>query len=192
MKKLKESFMLGIVVIVPIVATIMFLKVLINVLSVPFTTFFHHNISPVVSVVISVGIVIFVGILAKNFVGKFIIDFLESFLVRIPIASIFYTSVKHIVNAFSKNKGNFLSVVLVEYPRKGMWSIAFLTNKKAPGLKNLAGKRGLSDMMTVFIPSTPNPTTGFFYYVKKVDVQFLDISVDEGIKILMSAGIAKH
>ena len=80
MKKLKESFMLGIVVIVPIVATIMFLKVLINVLSVPFTTFFHHNISPVVSVVISVGIVIFVGILAKNFVGKFIIDFLESFL----------------------------------------------------------------------------------------------------------------
>ena len=79
MKKLKESFMLGIVVIVPIVATIMFLKVLINVLSVPFTTFFHHNISPVVSVVISVGIVIFVGILAKNFVGKFIIDFFYIF-----------------------------------------------------------------------------------------------------------------
>ncbi|RAP32987.1 hypothetical protein DID80_08340 [Candidatus Marinamargulisbacteria bacterium SCGC AAA071-K20] len=190
MNKLKESFMVGIVVIVPIVATVMFLKVLISILSIPFSTFFQQNIPPLLSVVISLLIVLVVGVLAKNFVGKFIINVLESFLIKIPVLNVFYTSTKHIVNAFSKSKGSFLSVVLVEYPRKGMWSIAFLTNKEASGLKSLDGRAVSEDMITVFIPSTPNPTTGFFYYVKKDEVQFLDMTVDEGIKVLMSAGIA--
>jgi uncharacterized membrane protein len=192
MNRIKESFMVGIVVIVPIVATIMFLKVLISILSIPFLSLFHHDMPPLLSVFISMLIVMIIGLFAKNIVGKFILDFLESLLVRIPVLSVFYSSMKHIVSAFSNSKGNLLSVVLVEYPRKGLWSMAFLTNKDAAGLKNTEGRPISDDMITVFIPSTPNPTTGFFFFVKKNDVQFLDMSVDEGIKIIMSAGIVKR
>lgn len=189
MNKIKENFMVGIAVIVPIVATVMFLKVVVNILSIPIVSIFHQDMSPLLSVVLSFVIVLFVGVLAKNFIGKFFLDLLETILSKIPVANVFYKSTKQIVNAFSKSKTNLLSVVLIEYPRKGVWSLAFVTNKNAAGIKSKDGVELTEGKVSVFIPSTPNPTTGFVLFLDKEDVQFLDMSVDEGIKILMSAGI---
>ncbi len=129
------------------------------------------------------------GMVARHYLGKKLIAVGESILKRIPILSAIYGTTKQIADSFTnKDKSAFRKVVLVEYPRKGIYSPGFLTGEAFSEATLKLGK----DMVNVFIPTVPNPTTGFFLIlVPKEEVTILEMSVEDGFKLLLSEGVIK-
>ena len=127
------------------------------------------------------------GFLTANLVGRTLVEFGESVLNRMPIVRPIYRSLKQIFETlFSDAGGSFRQVGLVEFPGPGMWSLVFLSG--TPGA-DIAARLPESEHVSAFMPCTPNPTTGFFFYVPRRDVIDLDITVEEAMQLLMSAGI---
>ncbi len=128
------------------------------------------------------------GFLTANLVGRGLLDIGETLLGRMPVVRGLYKSVKQIFQTvFSESGSSFRTVGLVEFPAKGMWSIVFISTP--PGESVGASLPGRAEYVSCFLPCTPNPTTGFFFYLPKTDVIELGISVDEGAKLVMSAGL---
>jgi uncharacterized membrane protein len=130
------------------------------------------------------------GIFAKNYLGRKFIKFGESVLGRIPILSSVYNLLKQVTQSFASSqtgKGAFRKVVLVEYPRAGIYSPGFLIGETAEECENKVGQ----ELIAVFIPTVPNPTTGFLIYVPKAGVIILDMSVEDGLKLILSAGMIR-
>lgn len=141
---------------------------------------------PGLGFILGILTVLVIGFIATNFFGKKIFRAIEGRLMRLPLIRQVYPATKQIVNSFiSKDKPAFKKVVLVEYPSKGIWSVAFVTND---GFRNAKEKTG-KDLVSVFIATSPSPFTGFLIFVPREDVKFLDISVEEGIKLIVSGGI---
>lgn len=189
LQMLRHSFIYGLVVLVPIIATLLFMKILVQVISVPNLLLFQRELNPFLGFFLTLLLIFVIGVVARHFVGKIILDFLESVIIKIPIVNVFYRSAKHIVTAVSSKKDRFLSVVLLEYPRKGMWALGFVTKENASGVLDDNKVNLTEDMACVFVPTTPNPTSGYFVYIKRDELRPLDMSVEEGIKTLMSAGV---
>jgi uncharacterized membrane protein len=141
---------------------------------------------PGIGFVLSLVIVLFTGFLTTVLLGKRIFIVIENIFLRFPLVRQIYPSAKQIINfLFSKDKPQFRKVVLVEYPRKGIWSMGFITNETVQEIKTKTGQ----DLLNVFIPGSPGPLTGYFMFVPKQDIIFLDMTVEDGLKLIISGGV---
>ncbi len=129
------------------------------------------------------------GFFAANFIGRKLVDFGESILSHMPIVRPIYRTAKQIFQTlFSKSESSFRRVGLIEFPSPGMWSLVFLTQSPT---QEIAGRLPATEHVSAFMPCTPNPTTGFFFYVPKDEVIELDITVEQAMTVIMSAGIVQ-
>ncbi|HEY2328328.1 MAG TPA: DUF502 domain-containing protein [Verrucomicrobiae bacterium] len=125
-----------------------------------------------------------VGVLARNYFGKRIIEWLDTAMMNVPLFNKFYGAIKQVNEAFAGNKNSFKTVVLVEFPREGMYSVGFITSEQHAEMQQKTKEK----VVCVFIPTTPNPTSGFLVLVPEDKVTKLDMSVAEGIKYIVSLG----
>jgi len=133
-----------------------------------------------------VSILILTGAFAANLFGRKLVGYWEAILGHIPLVRTIYTSVKQVLETlFTSNSESFRRVVLVEYPRKGIWSLGFQTNEALAAAREASGK----DLISVFIPTTPNPTSGFIVMLPAEDITKLDITVEDGFKFIISMGV---
>lgn len=130
---------------------------------------------------------VFVGMLTSNYVGRWFVGLGQRILSRVPVISGIYSALKKLFETVmgDGNTQSFHQAVLVEYPRKGLWTVAFMTAPVYRGFHKLLPK----DMVTLYVPTTPNPTSGFMIYAPKRDIKELDIPVDEALKMILSMGI---
>ena len=184
LKKLRDVIIAGLVVTVPIGLTIWIFAWLftqIDQLLRPWVTkIFGHQIIGVGFGVI-VALVLIVGLIATNVMGKRIVHWGESLLAKIPISRTVYEGIRQIIQSFSAtDKSGFLQVVMVEYPRKGIHTIAFITNEHI----DESGKK----MVNVFIPNSPNPMSGFLHIFDDSEIIRTSLTIEEGLKMVVSAG----
>lgn len=140
-----------------------------------------------ISVLLVLWVVIVIGWLANFYFGKKILNAVDHLILKVPFIRSIYGGTKQIIEAFSlqQGAGSFKKVVMLEYPRRGSWVLGFVTNENLDRAKRLYG-RGL---VGVFVPSTPNPTTGFLLYLEPYDLHLVDLGVEEAIKLIVSAGL---
>ena len=141
---------------------------------------------PGLGVILTLLLVLITGLLVANFVGRSMVGFWESLLERIPVVRSIYSAAKKFVEiVFSDSEQSFKKVLLIEYPRKGIYSLAFQT---ATNLGEVQGRTG-EPVVCTFVPTTPNPTSGFIIIVPKKDIIELDMEVDEAFKMIVSLGV---
>jgi uncharacterized membrane protein len=147
--------------------------------------FFGFRI-PGLGVVLTLAVVLGTGMVVANFFGRKLVALWEGILARIPLVRSIYSSAKQVAETvFSDTTRSFREVVMLEYPRKGVWTLAFVTGE---GIRQAREQSG-EDMISVYVPTTPNPTSGFFLMVPQGDVVKLDITVDDGLKLILSTGV---
>ena len=135
---------------------------------------------------LTIVVLLVTGVLAANIVGRSMVGLWETMLDRIPIVRSIYSGAKNFAEIiFSDSSNSFKSVLLIEYPRKGLYSLAFQTSSE---LGEVQGRTG-EDVVCSFVPTTPNPTSGFIIIIPKKDVTFLDMEVDEALKMIISLGV---
>ncbi len=125
-----------------------------------------------------------VGVLAQYYIGKRMIEWLDTAMMNVPVVNKFYGAIKQVNEAFSGNKNSFKTVVMVEFPSAGMYSIGFITNEQHGEVQ----QKTKENVVCVFVPTTPNPTSGFLILVPEEKVTKLDMSVADGIKYIVSLG----
>lgn len=141
---------------------------------------------PGLGVLLAVVLVLATGMIVANLLGRRLVNAWESLLSRIPLVRTLYAGIKQILEAVLATDGqSFRRVLLVEYPRKGVWSLAFMTSDQLGEVQ----EKTRSEVMSVFIPTTPNPTSGFVLMLPKEDVIELDMSVEQGLKMIISMGV---
>jgi uncharacterized membrane protein len=187
--KLRNYFLTGIVVLVPIGITLYLTIFVINVSSnlIPKSinpnNFLPYSI-PGLEILISIIIITIIGGLSLSFIGKKILQIFNDLLKKIPILRTIYSAIGQMTQSFTSNKKNKKSVVLVEYPRKGSWAVGFATKKNTGDIQKKTNQK----LLNVFVPTTPNPTSGFLLMFPIDEVIFLDISFEEASKFIVSAG----
>jgi uncharacterized membrane protein len=141
---------------------------------------------PGFGVVLAVVMVLATGMIVANFLGRRIVVAWESLLARIPVVRNLYAGIKQVLEAVLAADGkSFRKVLLVEYPRKGVWSLAFMTSSNLGEVQ----EKTAGDVVSVFIPTTPNPTSGFVLMVQRSEVIEMDMTVEEGLKMIISMGV---
>ena len=141
---------------------------------------------PGLGLIILITLLVFIGFITASFFGSFIIRKTESLISKIPLIKIFYKTIKQIIETIFKNNSNaFRDVVLLEYPRKGVWVLGFTTGV----VKGAVAKKINQELINVFVPTTPNPTSGFLLMVPKNQLKYLNTKVDDTVKTIVSAGI---
>ncbi len=198
--RLKRIFFTGMVVILPLVITVLifrFLLDLLNSLLAPTVSTLIDRFGlpvppdyamPGLGLLATIIIIFSVGIITTNYVGRKLIGLGEKIVTTIPVIRTVYSGAKQIIDTFSQSTGGtraFSKVVMFEYPRRGIYSLAFITGE-TKGEVQLKTK---SNLINVFLPTTPNPTSGFLLMVPKEDIIELDMTVEEGIKMIVSGGI---
>jgi len=139
---------------------------------------------PGVEIVIALIIITFIGWLSLSFLGKKFFELFNNILRKIPILRTIYSAIGQMTETFTKSNNKQRSVVLLEYPRKGIWAVGFATKENKGLIKNKVGE----DIINVFVPTTPNPTSGFLLMVPKKDIIYLDVSFEQASKFIVSAG----
>lgn len=193
-KTIRGYLLTGLVVWLPIIITVVVLHFIVDLLDQTVSLLpqsYHpkqligYNI-PGLGVIISLLLLFFTGILATNFFGQLLVKWGESILARIPLVRSIYSAAKQVLSAIlSTNSQAFREVLLIEYPRKGSWSIGFQTGIANPSISQGANE----ELVSAFIPTTPNPTSGFIILVPKKEVIKLDMSIDEALKYVISLGV---
>lgn len=194
-KIFRRYILAGLVVWLPIVVTFIVLRFVIELLDKtmallpnayrPDTLLGVHI--PGLGVILSLLIIFLTGIIATNYFGQRLVDFGEKILARIPLVRSIYNASKQVIHAlFASNSQAFRKVLLVEYPRKGMWSIAFLTGSTDG---SVISSHTEEEMISLFIPTTPNPTSGFLIMVPKNEAIEMSMTVDEALKFIISLGV---
>ncbi len=193
MNLLRRYLVAGLLVWLPLGATVFVIRLLVgwmdqSLLLLP-QQFRPDNLLgfhiPGLGVVLSLLILLLTGLVAANLFGRKLVGLWEQLLSRIPLVRSVYSAVKQLVETmFADNGKSFRKVVLVEFPRRGLWTLAFLTSDEQGEVQQATG----FDVVSVYIPTTPNPTGGYFVLVPREDVREIDISVDEGLKLLLSMG----
>ena len=185
----RNNFIAGVVVLIPIGITVYLTLFFIKFSSVIIPKeinpnhYLPYNI-PGLEILIAVLIITFIGWLSLSFIGKRLFDLLETILNKIPILRTIYSAVGQLIETFTSSKDNKKNVVLVEYPRKGVWAVGFATKENTGEIKRKVNK----DLINVFVPTTPNPTSGFLLMFSKDEVIYLDLSFEEASKFIVSAG----
>jgi len=191
--RVKKTFLTGLFILIPILVTVYIIYIIVS--------FADTAILPIVKNVTAgltgrefyipgAGLVLFIvityltGVVASNFLGRRVLSFGENMLKRIPFVKGIYSSVKDMTDAFSSDKAkSFKEVVLVEFPFKGRYAIGFITNR----IENV--EKGT--LCSVFVPTTPNPTSGYLVLIPETEIVFLDMPVDDAIKYIVSLGTLK-
>ena len=187
--RFRNYFIAGIVVLIPIGITLYLTIFLISISSkilpkeINPNHYLPYNI-PGLEIAISILLITFIGWLSLSFIGKKLLNFLESILKRIPILRTIYSAIVQMTETFTKGDGRKKSVVLVEYPRKGSWAVGFATKENSGEIANRTKK----NLVNVFVPTTPNPTSGFLLMFPKEDIIYLDLTFEEASKFIVSAG----
>lgn len=190
----RRYFFAGLVVLVPIWFTLLVVKFFVDIfdksMSLLPTAYQPDNLLgfhlPGLGLVFAVVVVLLTGMLMTNFLGTKLVELGEKFVDRLPLVRSIYNAVKQVMRTvLSSSEESFRNVLLVEYPRKGLWSIAFQTG----GNFDKASEQTGEEMVTIFIPTTPNPTSGYLMMVAKKDTIKLDISVDQALKMVISLGV---
>ncbi len=189
MKAMRQLFIRGLFSLVPILATVYVIYFLFTLLD----NFLGRYIVaafgkplPGIGLVTSIFLIFMTGFLVTNVIGVKLFAFIERMLNRIPIAPKIYFGVKQIIHAFSsQGKQMFNRVVLVEYPRKGIYVVGFMTGKCRGEIQ----EKIASGLVNVFIPTTPNPTSGMLVLVPEEELVILDMNVEDGLKLIISAGV---
>ena len=202
MKQFRRYLVAGILVWAPLAVTYLLLRFAVNLMDktlrwVPaqyqpgvllqqlFDTQYPVHI-PGLGVILTLAVLILTGVLAANFVGRAFVGGWESLMDRIPVVRSVYSAAKNFAEmVFSDSSQSFKRVLLIEYPRKGLYSLAFQTSTE---LGEVQGRTG-EDVVCCFVPTTPNPTSGFIIIVPKRDITVLDMEVDEALKMIISLGV---
>ncbi len=191
---MKKYFITGLLLWIPVVITIWVIEVIVTTLDqslllLPETWQPKALIGwsvPGFGVVLTVLVLFLTGLLARNIIGERLVQIWENLLGRIPIVRSIYSSVKQVSDTIlSPNGQAFRKALLVQYPREGVWTIAFQTGTPAAEVRRLVP----AEMVAVYVPTTPNPTSGFFLMLPRADVIELDMSVDEALKYVVSMGV---
>ena len=187
--KLRNYFITGIVVLVPIGITLYLTKFFISVSSnlipkeinpnnyLPFSV-------PGLEIILAIILITFIGYLSLSFIGKKVLQLFNDLLKKIPILRTIYSAIGQMAETFAPQKENKKSVVLIEYPRKGSWAVGFATKDN----KGEISKKTNQNLVNVFVPTTPNPTSGFLIMFPKDEVIYLDMTFEEASKFIVSAG----
>jgi len=139
-----------------------------------------------IALILVILAVYFIGWLANFYMGKQLLNFVDFLMMRLPVVRSIYGGTKQVIEAFSvQRSGSFKKVVLLEYPRKDSWVLGFVTNEAIEAAKQLFGR----PLIAVFVPSTPNPTTGFLLYLNPFELYLMDLDVEEAVKLIVSAGL---
>jgi len=187
--KIRNYFFTGVIVLVPIGFTLYLSKFLMNISSdllpskINPNNYLPINI-PGIEIIITVFFITFVGFLSLSFIGKKFLQLIDSLFKKIPLLGTFWSAVKQMSQSFKDNKHKKKSVVLVEYPRKGVWAVGFATKENEGEIKD----KTKEELINVFVPTTPNPTSGFLLMFEKNDVIYLDMSFEDASKFVVSAG----
>ncbi len=189
---LRRYFISGLAVIAPVVLTIYVIGLLFKLIDLAIGRFINSLLKlaigfeiPGLHIVLSIVLIFLVGILVQNFLARKIVLWFESLINRMPLVGRIYSSVKRIAEYFfpTEEKMKFGKVVLIEYPRKGMYSLGFLSSESA----RIPGKD--EELVAVFVPTSPSPLTGFLEFLPKEEVLFLDISVESALQTIVSGGV---
>ena len=186
---IRNNFIAGIVVLIPIgitlYLTLFFIKISSKILPKEINPnhYLPYNI-PGLEILISIIIITLIGWISLSFLGKKLFDLFESILNKIPILRTIYSAVGQLIETFTKTKTDKKNVVLIEYPRKGVWAVGFATKENTGEIKKKTGQ----ELINVFVPTTPNPTSGFLLMFPKNEVIYLDLSFEEASKFIVSAG----
>lgn len=196
-QKLRNLFITGLVIFIPLAVTVYVLWVTFNILDGflrPLVTtvfgkaFPGRSLLPGLSLLVTLFLVLTIGAFARAAIGKSIFDYLDQSVLRIPIVRSIYSTIKGASTAFLMPKqGGFKSVVLVEYPRKRSYALAFTTGLSAGEVQEKTAEKTVN----VFVPTSPNPTSGFFLMVPEKDLIPLNMSVEDALKFVVSGGLSK-
>ena len=187
--RFRNYFITGVVVLIPIGITVYFTLFLISISSkilpkeINPNHYLPYNI-PGLEIIISIFIITFIGWLSLSFLGKRLLELFNNILKKIPILRTIYSAIGQMTETFTKTEKDKKNVVLVEYPRKGSWAVGFATKENTGEISNKTKK----ELINVFVPTTPNPTSGFLLMVPKEDVIYLDLNFEEASKFIVSAG----
>jgi len=187
--KLRNAFIAGIVVLVPIGFTLYLTLFLIKISSRLIPNEINPNnylpfSIPGLEILLSVIFITLVGGISLSFFGKKILNLINDLFKRIPILRTIYSAIGQMTESFTNKSDNKKSVVLIEYPKKGSWAVGFATKEN----KGEISKKTNKDLINVFVPTTPNPTSGFLLMFPKDEVIFLDMTFEEASKFIVSAG----
>ena len=187
--KIRNNFIAGVVVLIPIGITLYLTLFIIRISSNVIPKEINPNNYlpfdiPGVEILIALVIITFIGWLSLSFLGKKFFELFNNILKKIPILRTIYSAIGQMTESFTKTDNKQKSVVLLEYPRKGVWAVGFATKEN----EGLIKEKIKEDLINVFVPTTPNPTSGFLLLVPKKDLIFLDISFEQASKFIVSAG----
>ncbi len=187
--KIRNNFIAGVVVLIPIGITIYLTLFIISISSkiLPKEINPNHYLPydiPGVEIIITLILITLIGWLSLSFIGKRMLSLLNSILKRIPILRTIYSALGQMTETFTKTDNKKKNVVLVEYPRKGSWAVGFATKENSGEITDKLKK----NLINVFVPTTPNPTSGFLLMYPKEDVIYLDLTFEEASKFIVSAG----
>ena len=187
--RIRNYFIAGIVVLIPIgitlYLTIFFVSISSKILPKEINPnhYLPYNI-PGLEILISLILITLIGWLSLSFLGKRLLDLFNNVLKRIPILRTIYSAIGQMTESFTSTDKEKKNVVLVEYPRKGSWAVGFATKENQGEISDKTGKK----LINVFVPTTPNPTSGFLLMFPKDEVIFLDLTFEEASKFIVSAG----
>ena len=188
----RNYFIAGVVVLIPIGITIYLSIFIVDISSkiIPKEINPNHYLPydiPGLEILIAILLITFIGWLSLSFLGKKLLNAFENLLKRIPILRTIYSAITQMTETFTKSEGNKKNVVLVEYPRKGSWAVGFATKDNEGQMSKKTNKK----LVNVFIPTTPNPTSGFLLMFPKEEVIYLDLTFEEASRFIVSAGTSK-
>ena len=187
--KIRNYFFTGVIVLIPIGFTLYLSKFLINISSKVLPAYVNPNnylafSVPGLEIIITILFITFVGGLSLSFLGKKFLKLIDKLFQQIPLLGTFWSALQQMSQSFKQNKHKKKNVVLIEYPRKGIWAVGFATKENEGEIANKVEKK----LLNVFVPTTPNPTSGFLLMVPVEDIIYLDMSFEEASKFIVSAG----
>tara|TARA_R110000868_G_scaffold189695_2_gene433160 strand:- start:207170 stop:207991 length:822 start_codon:yes stop_codon:yes gene_type:complete len=192
---LRSNFFAGLLVVLPIIITFYIIKFTVTMVDSAATSLFPAKYAPSnylpvdipgVELLLGAVLLVILGVLIRNFIGAKFVKWIEGLVTSIPGVRSVYSAVKQIIDTVSvSNSTSFREVVLIEYPRKDLWAIAFVTGETKGEIQRMKS----ADLVNVFLPTTPNPTSGFLLFVPRSDLKPLHMTVEQGIKLVISAGI---
>ena len=187
--RIRNNFIAGVVVLIPIGITLYLTLAIVKVSSkilpkeINPNNYLPYNI-PGIEIIIALLLITLIGWLSLSFIGKKMLNIFDNILNKIPILRTIYSAFSQMLETFTKSTVGKKNVVLVEYPRKGTWAVGFAPNENTGEIKNKIGQ----EVVNVFVPTTPNPTSGFLLMFPKKDVIYLDITFEQASKFIVSAG----
>ncbi len=196
--RIRKVFLTGLFVSLPLVITIFFFKIVFvtldNFLGPLVTQIIIQSGAPIpedfhlpgIGVITTVALIFLIGLVTKNYLGKKLWGVGESLVTQIPLIRSVYIGAKQVIDTFVNSQETaFSKVVMLEYPRKGIYCLAFITGTSKGEVQEITGE----ELVNIFVPTTPNPTSGFFLMIPKEDIVELEMSVEDGIKMIVSGGV---